>query len=116
MFLAVPLAGSTGEPVMGNKEDLGKQVNLIDQMYQYTKYPKPDANTPSTILAVDESCGIRLVKFPIPDDADKTLTWNADFPGNPPCRSLLYACGVPPTCRTTQRGCRTDKQGAIEIF
>ncbi|HBY16769.1 MAG: RagB/SusD family nutrient uptake outer membrane protein [Muribaculaceae bacterium] len=81
MFLAGPLAGPTGEPVMGNKEDLGKQVNLIDQMYQYTKYPKPDANTPSTILAVDESCGIRLVKFPIPDDADKTLTWNADFPG-----------------------------------
>ncbi len=81
MFLYGPLAGPNGDPVMGNKEDLGRQVVLIDQMYQYTKYPNPDENTPSTILAVDESCGVRLVKFPIPNDADRTLTWNADFPG-----------------------------------
>lgn len=81
MFLYGPLAGPDGEPVMGNKEDLGRQVNLIDAMYQYTKYPVPDENTPSTILAVDESCGVRLVKFPIPNDAERELTWNADFPG-----------------------------------
>jgi hypothetical protein len=81
MFLYGPLASADGTPVMGNKEDLGKQIDLKDAIYQYTKYPTPDENTPSTILACDESCGVRLIKFPIPTDADRTLTWNADFPG-----------------------------------
>lgn len=81
MFLAGPLSNpNTGKEVLGNKEDLGRQVNLIDKMYAYTKYPNPDENTPSQMNGVDESCGIRLMKFPIPTNDDKTLTWNADFP------------------------------------
>ncbi len=81
MFLFGELTNSTtGKTVTGNKEDRGKAINLRDQVYRYTKVSNPTASTPSTMTDADESCGVRLVKFPIPDENDLEMTWKPDFP------------------------------------
>lgn len=62
----------TGKIVKGTKLKKGKNIELVD--YVNITGGKSD------MLAGDENSCIRLVKHPVPNDADQHLLWNADFP------------------------------------
>ncbi len=109
MFLFGELVNNvTGDVVTGNKEDKGKAINLRDQVYNYVKNPNPTSDTPSKITDACESCGVRLLKFPIPNDNDVEMTWTADFPAVR-LAEVYYTLAE---CKYRAG----DKKGACELF
>ena len=68
---------------LGQKEYSGKVINLVDQVARFsevgTKYNSV-AELTSTMADGEENSGIRLVKSPQPNLADKLLRWNPDCP------------------------------------
>lgn len=62
----------TGKKVVGTKLKKGEVIDLVD--YCNITGEKSD------MMAADENSLVRIVKTPIPNDADQLLLWNPDFP------------------------------------
>ncbi|WP_295936074.1 RagB/SusD family nutrient uptake outer membrane protein [uncultured Alistipes sp.] len=67
---------------IGEKGYAGKLIVLVDQVARISEADKLGgiANLTSTMDDGEENSGIRLVKAPIPNLAEKTLLWNPDCP------------------------------------
>lgn len=73
----------TGVSSRGTQEYKDEIITIVDQVAQFKKIGKeyPDtASLPSNIATGEENSGVRLVKVPQPNLADKTIRWNADNP------------------------------------
>ena len=68
---------------LGQKEYSGKVIDMVDQVARFSevgsKYGSV-AELTSTMADGEENSGIRLVKSPQPNLADKQLRWNPDCP------------------------------------
>src|SRR5699024_4110378 len=84
MFLMGDLTNPiTGVSALGVEEYKGKPLNMIDQVAQFSKVGKEYNSVeelPSTMSTGEENSGIRLVKMPQPDLADKSIRYNSDYP------------------------------------
>lgn len=62
----------------------GEVISFVDQVAQFKKVQTGEYNSvdelPSNINTGEENSGIRLVKLPVPDDIDKTIAFNPDYP------------------------------------
>lgn len=84
MFLAGTLTNpETGQTVTGAYDYSGETLNLVDYiglMKQVGKtYPSVD-ELPSDMSSGEENSGIRYIKYPTPNTADKAYRWNPDWP------------------------------------
>jgi len=73
----------TGEWSMGSQEYKGEKLTLVDRVAKYKEKNidyRVGGDLPSTMADGEESTGIRLVKVPQPNLADKSLRWNSDHP------------------------------------
>lgn len=73
----------TKESSKGTQEYKGQVIYLIDRVAQYAKSGKDymiGADLPSNIDTGEENSGIRLVKVPQPNIAEKSIRWSPDFP------------------------------------
>ena len=66
----------------GAREYMGEVITFVDQVAQFKKVGT-DYNSvselPSNITTGEENSGVRLVKRPVPDLADRTLKFNPDY-------------------------------------
>ncbi|WP_165021293.1 RagB/SusD family nutrient uptake outer membrane protein [Dysgonomonas sp. ZJ279] len=73
----------TGVSSRGTQEYKDQIITFVDQVAQFRKvgtdYPNV-ASLPSNIASGEENTGIRLVKVPQPNLAEKTIRWNPDNP------------------------------------
>jgi hypothetical protein len=74
----------TGASTMGTQEYKGQIINFVDMVATFkkvgtTEYPTV-ASLPSRMSDGEENTGIRLIKVPQPNLADKTIRNNADNP------------------------------------
>lgn len=84
MFLVGPQTNpKTGVSSKGTQEYKGQIINFVDMVATFKKvgttYPDV-ASLPSRMSDGEENTGIRLIKVPQPNLADKTTRWNADNP------------------------------------
>ena len=84
MFLVgVQTNPRTGVSSMGTQEYRGEIINLVDQVATFKKvgdvYTSVD-DLPSKMSEGEENTGVRLMKVPQPNLADKTLRWDPDNP------------------------------------
>lgn len=74
----------TGKSTTGAYEYKGETIVFVDQVAQFKKLGTPGYETadllPSDIRSGEENTGIRLVKLPQPNTADKDIRWNSDYP------------------------------------
>lgn len=76
----------TGEVLecRGQYEYAGELLTFVDQVAQFRKFLDGEVasknDLPSTILTGEENSGVRLVKMPVPDDKDRSLAFNSDYP------------------------------------
>jgi len=74
----------TGESSKGTQEYRGEVITLVDQIAHFKKVGTPQyptlADLPSGIAYGEENSGVRLVKVPQPNNAEKTIRNNADNP------------------------------------
>lgn len=72
---------TTGKTALGTQEYKDRELVLVDQVAQFLRLEsgeyKSAADLPSTIAHGEENTGIRLVKRPQPNIADKDIRWNA---------------------------------------
>lgn len=74
---------NTGISSMGTQEYKGEKLFLVDRVARYAAEGKDyrvGADLPSNIDTGEENTGIRLVKVPQPNMAEKNIRWNADQP------------------------------------
>ncbi len=75
----------TGEQINGSEEYKDKPLIFVDKVGRFSevgpglKYSSV-SQLPSKISEGEENTGVRLVKVPIPNNADKSLRWGADNP------------------------------------
>jgi len=75
----------TGGKTLGNQEYSGEVINFIDQVARFSevgpgkKYASIE-ELPSTIADGEENSGIRFVKYPMPNLAEKNKRYNNDIP------------------------------------
>lgn len=75
----------TGGECTGTQEYSGQLITLVDQVARFSEVG-PDkkyasiADLPSTIAEGEENSGVRLIKYPIPNIADRNIRDNADLP------------------------------------
>jgi hypothetical protein len=84
MFLVGPQTNpKTGVSCKGTQEYRGQIINFVDMVATFKKvgtmYPDV-ASLPSRMSDGEENTGVRLIKVPQPNLADKTMRWNADNP------------------------------------
>jgi hypothetical protein len=74
----------TGVSSMGTQEYRDKIINFVDMVATFKKVGTPEypdvASLPSRMSDGEENTGIRLIKVPQPNLAEKTIRWNADNP------------------------------------
>lgn len=62
----------------------GEVIEFVDKVAQFKKVKDGEYSSvndlPSDIYSGEENSGVRLCKLPVPDDIDKSLAYNADFP------------------------------------
>lgn len=62
----------------------GEVLEFVDQVAQFKKVKDGEYSSvnelPSNISTGEENSGIRLCKLPVPDNTDKTLAFNPDYP------------------------------------
>lgn len=79
--LTNPLSGTS---CLGSVEYKGEVLVMVDQVAQFKKVGTPEYPTveqlPSNLSSGEENSGIRLVKLPTPNTADRKLRWNPDYP------------------------------------
>ena len=85
MFIVGPHLTPSGEVIKGSEEHKDQPLVFVDQVGRFSEVGpgKPYASAadlPSRISEGEENTGIRLVKTPIPNNADKSLRWGADNP------------------------------------
>lgn len=84
MFLVGPQTNpKTGVSSKGTQEYKGQIINFVDMVATFKKVGStyPDvASLPSRMSDGEENTGVRLIKVPQPNLADKTTRWNADNP------------------------------------
>lgn len=76
---------NTGLSSKGTQEYKGQIINLVDMVAKFAEVgkegkPATVADLKSGIHEGEENSGIRLVKVPQPNKADKSIRWNPDFP------------------------------------
>lgn len=75
----------TGSETTGTQEYNGQLITLVDQVARFSevgpgkKYASI-ADLPSTIADGEENSGVRLIKYPIPNMAERNIRDNADLP------------------------------------
>lgn len=85
MFIVGPFNTPTGAVINGSEEYKNKPLVFVDQVGRFSevgpgkKYGSVD-ELPSKMSEGEENTGVRLVKVPIPNNADKNLRWGADNP------------------------------------
>jgi hypothetical protein len=85
MFINGPHLKPSGDKILGGEEYKDKPLIFVDQVARFSevgagkRYAKI-ADLPSKMSEGEENSGVRLVKVPIPNDADKNIRWGADMP------------------------------------
>jgi len=85
MFIVGPHLTPSGKAINGSEEYKNQPLVFVDQVARLSevgpgkRYAAAD-QLPSKISEGEENTGIRLVKVPIPNEADKSLRWGADNP------------------------------------
>jgi hypothetical protein len=85
MFVYGPLLSSAGVALLGSEEYSNQPLNFVDQVGRFTevgpgKKYSSISQLPSKMSEGEENTGVRLVKVPLPTNADKTLRWGGDNP------------------------------------
>ncbi|GGG74621.1 hypothetical protein GCM10007415_02680 [Parapedobacter pyrenivorans] len=85
MFIVGEHLTPSGEPILGGEEYKDLPLTFIDQVARFTEVgPGKEyasiSELPSTMSEGEENTGIRLVKVPIPNNADRSRRWAADNP------------------------------------
>lgn len=74
----------TGESAIGSLDYPGKILTIVDQVAHFCKVGTPEyptvADLPSTIMEGEECSGVRLMKTPQSNIAEKSIRWNAHYP------------------------------------
>jgi len=84
MFIVGPHLTPAGKAINGSEEYRDKPLVFVDQVGRFSevgpgkRYASVAALPSSRMSEGEENTGIRLVKTPIPNDADKNLRWGAD--------------------------------------
>lgn len=79
MFLVGKLVNpDTGEACLGNREYAGKVITLVDQVARFSEGTDP-AKLESNMKTGEESSGVRIVKWPVPNQKDVDIRWDPDF-------------------------------------
>lgn len=83
MFLVGKLVNpDTGVGCVGNREYSGQVITLVDQVARFSEVGKKYASVEdltSTMNDGEESSGVRLVKWPVPNQKDVDIRWDADY-------------------------------------
>lgn len=85
MFIIGPHLTPDGKVINGSEEYKDKPLVFVDKVGRFSevgpglKYSSVD-QLPSKMSEGEENTGPRLVKVPIPNNADKSLRWGADNP------------------------------------
>lgn len=83
MFIVGPHLTPSGGVIKGGEEYKDKPLEFVDQVARFSevgnRYPSVSA-LPSKMSEGEENTGVRLVKVPMPNNADKSLRWGADNP------------------------------------
>jgi hypothetical protein len=85
MFVYGPILSPAGVPLTGSEEYSNQPLNFVDQVGRFSevgsgkKYSSV-SQLPSKMSEGEENTGVRLVKVPLPNNADKTLRWGGDNP------------------------------------
>lgn len=70
--------------VRGLYEYPGEVIEFVDQVAQFKKLSNGEYSSldelPSNQSSGEENSGVRLVKLPVPDDIDKSIAFNPDYP------------------------------------
>jgi len=85
MFIVGNHLTPSGEQILGGEEYNGQPLVFVDQVARFSEVgPGKQYNSvsqlPSKMSEGEENTGVRLVKVPIPNNADRTLRWGADNP------------------------------------
>jgi hypothetical protein len=85
MFVYGPILSPAGVPLTGSEEYSGQPLNFVDQVGRFSEVGSGKKYTsvsqlPSKMSEGEENTGVRLVKVPLPNNADKTLRWGGDNP------------------------------------
>src|SRR5690606_17898908 len=85
MFIVGEHLTPTGEQILGSEEYKDQLLVFVDQVGRFSevgpgkKYSSVN-ELPSKMSEGEENTGVRLIKVPIPTNADKNLRWGADNP------------------------------------
>lgn len=85
MFIFGPFLTPGGDPILGSEEYTDKPLVFVDQVARFSEVGPGEkyatvSELPSKMSEGEENTGVRLVKVPIPNNADKSLKWGADHP------------------------------------
>lgn len=85
MFIVGPHLTPAGAAITGGEEYKGLPLVFVDRVGRFSevgpdKRFKSVAELPSKMSEGEENTGVRLVKVPMPNNADKSLRWGADNP------------------------------------
>lgn len=113
MFIVGEHLTPTGEQILGSEEYKDQLLVFVDQVGRFSevgpgkKYSSVN-ELPSKMSEGEENTGVRLIKVPIPTNADKNLRWGAD---NPVIRlaEIYYMLAE---CKLRSG----DKEGAAELI
>jgi len=112
MFLMGALTNPiTGISALGVEEYKGQVLNMVDQVAQFKKVGQEYSSVedlPSTMSTGEENSGIRLVKMPQPNIADKSIRYNSDYP----VIRLAEIYYMLAECKFRN----SDKEGAAQLF
>ncbi|MGK6349956.1 RagB/SusD family nutrient uptake outer membrane protein [Parapedobacter sp. DT-150] len=85
MFIVGEHRTPTGEPIVGGEEYNGQLLVFVDQVARFSEVGPGEeyasvAELPSKMSEGEENTGVRLVKVPMPNNAEIRLRWGADNP------------------------------------
>ncbi len=85
MFIVGNHLSPSGEQLLGGEEYNGEPLVFVDQVARFSevgpgKRYSSISELPSKMSEGEENSGVRLVKVPIPNNADRNLRWGADNP------------------------------------
>ncbi len=85
MFIVGPHLTPSGAVINGGEEYKNLPLTFVDQVGRFSevgpgKRYATVAALPSKMSEGEENTGVRLVKVPVPNNADKSLRWGADNP------------------------------------
>jgi len=85
MFIFGEFLTPDGEPILGSEEYANEPLVFVDQVARFSevgpgeKYASIN-ELPSKMSEGEENTGVRLVKVPVPNNADQSIKWGADHP------------------------------------